>query len=156
MEINLIKNRLNTFSPLSSEDDEKARQISSDEVVVGKTVKKRNVGHHRKFFGLLKIVLENMREDWEYEVEDEKGNKQVITIKTIDQLLFHIKLQLRHFEQSVSMGGKIIFTPKSIAFDKMPQNEFEEFYDKAIDVCVRYFIDCEKEDLKKEVILNFG
>ena len=82
----------------------------------------RNPGHHRKAFALLKLVLENQD-----------------TYETIEDLLVEFKLKSGHYAEHITTKGVLIYVPKSIAFDEMGQEEFEELYEKWIDIAVAHF-----------------
>lgn len=82
----------------------------------------RNPDHHRKAFALLKIVLDN---------QDRYTN--------IEDVLIEFKLKSGHYQEHITTKGVLMYIPKSIAFDEMGQEEFEEMYEKWIDIAVAHF-----------------
>jgi len=121
MKINLIKT-LTGLKPIDNEATEALKNIKLDTVVSCEIKRIRNYEHHKKFYSLLNIVLENT----------EKYN-------TIDQLLIEIKLRLGYVDMII-VDSKTIFTTKSISFAKMDQDTFNIFYSKTIDIVLKYFI----------------
>lgn len=81
----------------------------------------RNINHHRKLFALLNLAVEN----WPYDDP----------IST-DALLGVLKISAGHFEAVQTKDG-ISKIPKSIAFERMSQDEFDPFYKHAIDIISR-------------------
>jgi len=143
--------------PLTDDDAEKLKKVGADEVVKCTVVKARSAAFHRKFFGLLSLVLDNIPDDAVFEATASDGSKQVLQIKTVDDLLFHVKCQAGLMESAVTLGGKVLYIPKSISFAKMDDFAFSEFYSKAVDVCLKFFLKgVDKAALQEEVALNFG
>lgn len=84
----------------------------------GKTVKitvtePRNIGHHRKFFAMMKVVFEN---------QDHYSK---------DELLNVCKLAIGHVEVCQTPRGPVRW-PASISFAKMDQAAFDDFYNRAV------------------------
>lgn len=140
------------LKPAYDADLEKLRKVKMGDTVKVALTMPRNIKFHRKYFGLLSIVLDNM----DTPATLKTSNGQIIEVRTVEDLLWHIKFQLGHFEQKITLGGKIVFEPKSIAFHKMDEAEFEDFYNKSIDVILKYFLDCKKEDLVEQVLIEFA
>lgn len=83
----------------------------------------RNVQHHRLFFALVNLVFENQEH---YE--------------TVEHLLTAMKIGLGHCDTLTMKDGGVAYLPKSISFAKMSQEQFNEFYDRAIALVVRHFL----------------
>ena len=76
----------------------------------------RNGPHHRKLMALLSLVSENS------EVYD-----------TTEKALIAVKLAAGYFDPAIDpRTGEIIPIPKSISFDAMDQDEFDIFYEAAL------------------------
>lgn len=111
------------------------RSIKLGECVEVKIKRPRNLQHHRLFWALMQKVYENQ--------EHYKSPEEVCTA----------------FKFAVSLTDKIktrrgeIEVPRSIAFAKMDQVAFREFFDKAVDFCVQEVIPgLGKADLEREVM----
>ena len=141
MEFYLTKTDTMTFKASYDSDAEAVKHIPIGESVKAKFVKSRNVKHHRKFFGMLQMVTENIPET----IADQYEN--------MDYLLTEIKFQVGHVEIHNTLGGKIEHVPKSISFGKMDQVEFEKFYNRAVDVILKHILkDITRETFDKEVL----
>ena len=105
-------------------DDESTSIVSKirigDEITVD-FKPKRNHKNHRRFFSMLQGVVRNSDH-----------------YKSTDNLLDVIKLKKGYFEIVVSHDGKQHYIPKSIAFDKMDEEEFKEFFSSAIDIILEF------------------
>jgi len=150
MKINVVRTTWG-FAPAFDEDREALKKIGIGEQRQVELTVPRNVKFHRKYFGLLKIVFDNMPSHI-----FRTATGQEFEIKSVDSLLWQIKMQLGYFEEKMTLGGRIIYEAKSISFAKMDNAQFEKFYSDSIDIILKYFIDCEKEDLVQMVISEFG
>jgi hypothetical protein len=84
----------------------------------------RNGQHHRKFFALLTLVAENSE-----------------TYDTVEKALVAVKLVSGHAEPIIDpVTGQLMQLPKSISYDSMDQDEFDEFYSAAIDGVLRHIL----------------
>ena len=84
----------------------------------------RNPKHHRKFMALLQLITENSE-----------------TYNTVAKALVAVKLCTGHFDLLADpTTGEIIRIPKSIAFESLPQEEFDLFYSAAIDAVLQVIL----------------
>ncbi len=84
----------------------------------------RNGQHHRKLFALLQLVAENSE-----------------TYDTPEKALVAVKLVTGHAEPFIDPAtGELMQLPKSIAYDAMDQDEFDRFYELAIDGVLRHIL----------------
>ena len=107
--------------------------------IVSAVIKKpRNPKHHRKLFAMLQLVWEST------EVQDRYPK--------VENLLDAIKDATGHVETFRKVNGEVLTKPKSINFESMGQQEFEEFYAQAVDIIVQYIVPhLNREDLAREV-----
>lgn len=107
--------------------------------IVAATIRRpRNVKHHRKLFALLSLVWENTS------LQDRFPTK--------DNLLDALKHELGYVETFATVNGDILFKPKSIAFESMAQDKFEEFYDAAVEIIVTQLVPgLNRRDLERQV-----
>lgn len=139
MEVFLKKSNFGFVVEYGNDYDE-VKKIPEGAEVKAIITRPRNIGHHRKFFALLRLVAENLPEEL-----DIFQNQKL--------LLNEIKFQLGHFEMFKSIDGNPYYEVKSISFGSMDQTEFNEFYSRTIDVILKYFLKgSERDDLIKEVI----
>jgi len=125
-----FKDGQSIWGPMDAADE---KALKGCDEIIFELVKKRNPKFHRKAFALFGLVLENQDK-----------------YDTIDTLMTEIKLQLGHYEEHVTLGGKLIYKPKSIAFDQMDENDFNEFMQNAINVILKFFcIGMDREILER-------
>lgn len=101
----------------------------------------RNAVHHRKFFALLNLVAENSE-----------------VYNTVEKALVAVKLIVGHADPMIDpRTGELLQVPKSINYESMGQDEFERFYNLAIDGIVEHVlthIDREKADHLVQMIIE--
>jgi hypothetical protein len=98
--------------------------MSAGELVSFSWKRERNPGFHRKFFALVTYVKDNS------EVFDTKAKATTA-----------VKIAAGHVEWEMSpVTGELVPIPKSISFDAMDQNEFDQFYSDAIDGIVKHVL----------------
>jgi len=81
--------------------------------------KARNPLHNAKAFVLIKLI---------YDSQEKYQN--------IEDLRTELKLQCGSYTHHVRTTGEVIYIPKSWSFADMDQTEFEELYDRLIDVAI--------------------
>lgn len=95
----------------------------------------RNPQHHRKLWALLTVV---------FEAQD--------TFATTRDLLQALKIATGLFTTGFTVDGMPWVEPGSIAFASMCQTDFEQWYDKAVDVILTKIIpNTQKVDLEQQV-----
>lgn len=131
----LRKTARDTFTALDGPASESIARIPPGDVVRADIKRIRNIDHHRKFFALLHLIFQNqtMYADFEDMRED-------------------ITIAAGHCTQRKRPDGTVVVRAKSIAFDKMDQTAFEQFYDRVIDIVCREIIPrLNKDDLRREL-----
>lgn len=95
----------------------------------------RNARHHAKFQKLVDLVYEN---------QDHYEQRE--------HFVAALKTALGHCDLIEGKGGKMIAIPKSISFAKMGQDEFDDFYSRALDLIAKHFLPgVETDALRAEV-----
>jgi len=141
MEIYLVKTDQGHFIPAYDSDKGGANKIKPGEMVRCKITRPRNIKFHRKLFALLRLTMHNMPETLEEHFKSE------------EDLLDEIKLQTGLREKRITLGGKEYYKPGSISFTKMTQDEFDEFYSKAVDVILKWILrGVEKPELEAQLL----
>ena len=121
MKINLIKT-LSGLKPADDEATEALKKIKLDTVVSCEVKRQRNYQHHKLYFALLKLVIDN----------NSKYNNT-------DDLLFEIKLRMGYCNRII-IDGTVCYKPKSISFKSMDQDTFNDFYKKSLDIILAHFL----------------
>jgi hypothetical protein len=106
--------RLAAADPISLEALESIREKETVTAVIRRA---RNPGHHRKFFALLNIVFPH---------QDQYA--------TIQDLLNALKVATGYFTTGLTIDKIPYMMPKSISWASMTQTEFEQFYNRVVDI----------------------
>jgi hypothetical protein len=110
-------------------------KIKTGDVVQVEVKRPRNIMHHRKFWALANVVYSNQEH-----------------YPSVDALVAALKAAVGHCDLVPGKGGNLVAVPKSIAFHKMNQSEFEAFYEKCLDVIAKHFLPgVETDALRAEV-----
>ena len=130
--------------PMYPDDYEERRKLKLGEVYTAEIKLMRNVDFHRKYFKLISLA-------WEY-----LNEKQQAFIKTKDNFRKYLEVAAGHCEPFYSRKLKEwVGAPKSIAFEKMDEVEFEDLYNRIKDVLYATFLrDISQEEFEKTLI-NF-
>ena len=135
MDVVLCK-RISSLIPIDDEGKEALDSIGQGEMVKVKITKSRNLRHHKKFFSMLHLVLDNQEK-----------------YPTLRHLLTAVKIEAGWYEDApIEVSGKLVYLPSSISFAKMDQLEFDMFYNDAIAACCRLLPHLQAEDIRNEVI----
>jgi hypothetical protein len=126
---------LQGWQPVSEAAREFHAKTPLGKVVEMKARRPRNPGHHRKLFALLNLIVDNTD-----------------LFANTDDALTGLKAITGHGRWARIKGtSKDIFYPESIAFDAMPQDEFDAFYTQAIAAVRRFWLPVEEGDLREAV-----
>ena len=136
---------LSGFVPMDEEDWEKKRKYKLGKPVKISISQPRNLGNHRRFMMMLRIVLENIEGE-----EFKTPNGKIIVINTLEDLLRRVKRQMGHHDESITLGGKKVYDLKSISFSSMDEKEFQNFFSRALDAIVTFFLPCDLDALREE------
>ena len=149
MEDGLIDNRilfvkiLGGLRPAEPRADEWLMRIKIGKIVAVEQPKlQRNPDHHRLYWALVDLVWNNIDHD---------------RYPSRDDLHAALKISAGLRTRLVLPNGEIGFIPGSIAFNKMGQVEFSEFFDRMCDQIAKYFLPgVTSVELKREVEQMIG
>lgn len=114
---------------------ESLRSIRQGEVVKAEIRRPRNLGQHRKYWAICRLVCINHDE-----------------LKTERQVDHALKLLAGHVDL-VKVAGQIIQVPRSISFGAADQAEFDAFFKRACDVvCQDLLPGVRLEELQEEIL----
>jgi hypothetical protein len=123
------------FIPKSNAAREFHARTKLGQTVELKGRRPRNPAHHRKLFALLNILVDNT--DHFANTED-----ALLAVKAATGLGRWVK---------VEGATRELFYPDSIAFDAMPQDEFAEFYEKAVAAVRRWWLPVSDSEIREAV-----
>lgn len=152
MEFYAVK-KLGVIRPLDPADAELMGKMREGEAYRVKVSMPRNIRFHRKFRALLSIVYDNLQEV----IPARTPDGEPIQIRSIEDLHWHIKMQVGYYEKKVTLGGRITYEAKSTRFSAMDEAQFQEYYDRAVDVILKYFLpETNREELEEIILMTFG
>lgn len=141
----LIKTPTGALVPADSQSAEYLRKQKVGQGFRASVTRARNIKFHRKFFALLNYAFDK----WEPKEKTYKGNP---VEKNFNQFRADITILAGFYETAIRMDGTVRVTPKSIAFHRMDEDEFEALYSAVIDVLLkRIFIDQTRDDVESVV-----
>jgi mannose/fructose/N-acetylgalactosamine-specific phosphotransferase system component IIB len=123
------------FIPEHDSDYEKAKKIKKGESVKISVTRPRNYEFHKKFFALVRLVHHNQD-----------------IIEEEDDLRLYMIMKAGYVKKIETKDG-LMYLPKSISFAKMDEIEFQDLYNKVIDVAIK-ILGTDRKSLLDEVI-NF-
>lgn len=119
------------LAPDDQDTIELMQGIKTGEVLWVEYKKPRNYKFLKKFRALVQLVFDN---------QDKYHNKE--------DLVVELKLQVGHYQEHITLGGRVTYQPKSISFANMDELEFGVFYNRVVDVVLKHFLkDMEKDEL---------
>lgn len=109
-------------------------EYGDGEVIRVKLMKDRNPRHHRLFFALLRMVFKNQ----------EKYLSQ-------EALRFAVTIQAGWVDEIKLSGDKVALRPKSIAWGRMDQLEFKDYFAAALRAIPELLPQFDGVDLEQEL-----
>lgn len=121
---------------------EALRGIANGATVMVEVKRPRNLQHHKLFWTLMTVVHENMDHE---------------RYPTVEDLCAAIKIAAGLRQRIELPNGDVGFIPGSIAFHKMDQAAFSEFYERVCDLIAAHFLPgVTSNELKAEVSQMIG
>lgn len=138
----LAQKHLGSLRPADDAGHDALRKIGNGELVSVEIKKSRNIKHHRMFWALMSIVHENMDHE---------------RYPTVGDLTSAVKISAGLRTRIDLPNGEVGFIPGSIAFHKMDQTAFSEFYERVCDLIAKHFLPgVSSEALREEVEIMTG
>lgn len=150
MDVHLVRTQVG-FVPATPHDHETLTRVRLGATVRADIVQPRNVQFHRKFFAMLKVGFDA----WEPPEQEHKG---LPVQKNFERFRKDCIIAAGYYEPVANLRGEVRAEPKSIAFAKMDETEFEQLYSAVADVLLqRVLRNYTREDLDRvvEEILRF-
>jgi len=147
--------------PAHVSDLEAVKKLPAHQPIRVKVTRIRNVDHHRKYFALLNYAFDV----WEPPIGFVTGGGApmgtdpmppyyhgVEIEKNFDRFRKDIAILCGFYEASYRLNGEVRLQAKSISFASMDQDEFEQLYDKTIDVIVKHVLKSYSGDELRNVV----
>lgn len=130
-----MQKHLGALRPIDEAGEQALQKLKNGAVVTVEAKQPRNVKMHKLYFALVNVVFQN-QENYE----------------TPEQLHNALKIAAGIYEPLTMPNGTVHKIPGSIAFHKMDQAAFGEFYNRVCDLVAKYFLPgIATEDLKREI-----
>ena len=124
------------LQPAWDADQQAIAKLKMGETYKAEIVRPRNLAHHKKYWSLINLAFQNLPDDFAITTVD----GQTDYIRTPADLHWHVKCQCGIMKRRISLGGKIMYEVGSTSFHKMDQDEFSEFYSRAVDVIIKWIL----------------
>lgn len=129
-----------TLHPSDTASYEALSGMQDGEIVRCEISRPRNARHHRLAFALMKEVFKNQT-----------------MYSTFENMYDMLKYATGHFDMFVMPGGEKVIRPRSLAWHMMDQTEFQQWWDKFLDVILNKIIPATKRaDLEKRIYEMLG
>lgn len=139
MELRLL-NTPSGLKPLYDEDYDQKKKLKIGEIYKVKITIARNINFHRKYFALINCA-------WAYQNESTTKHFK----NNVECFRKTVEIAAGHCDTVYNLSLKSwVDIPKSIAFDKLKQEEFEDLYERVKDVLFTTFL----KGIDEEEFLN--
>ena len=122
MKFTIVKQFNNTFKVAYDTDYDKMKRIKVGDFLQCEIKKPRNYMFHKKFFALLNMIYQNQER-----------------YKNIDHLRNDLTIEAGYYTLRDNLKGEQVYEANSISFAQMNEETFNEYYNKCLDVIVKYF-----------------
>lgn len=127
--------------PMYDSDYEEKKKLKQGEKVLVTIKRPRNYENHKRFFALLRLVVQNLPEQM----------ARAMSIYSEEDLLNCIKLDLGMFTTHWHEGRELLKV-KSISFASMDESEFSNFFTETINLITNhYLLGMDRETLLEEI-----
>jgi len=124
------------LKPMYDEDYDNKKMLKVGTVYEATIKEMRNVAFHRKYFSLINLA-------WEYLDERQRAFFK----EDVNAFRKTVEVAAGHYEPVYSVARHSwLEVPKSIAFDKLSESDFEQLYEKVKTVIFQTFIPQVKRD----------
>ena len=138
-----LRNTETGLLPLYDSDDFEKRKLKIGQDYKVEIKKARNFQFHKKYFALIRLAYLNMPEQFDSQYPHPENLRKALQIEA------------GYFETSYTLDGMQLIESKSIAFDKLDEDGFQEVYNKVLDVILKWILpNNTSEEIEKELI-NF-
>ena len=127
------------------EDYDSKKMLKVGNVYEATIKEMRNVAFHRKYFSLINLA-------WEYLNEQQRNFFK----EDVNAFRKTVEIAAGHYEPVYSVARQSwLEVPKSIAFDKLSESDFEQLYEKVKSVIFQTFIPDSVKDEFEFVLKDF-
>ena len=136
--------------PADEESQEALAKVKPGKVIHGKFHQMRNPDFHRKFFALLRFLYDH----WQPGELQSSKFKGIRPQKSFDRFRKDIVILAGFYESSWRLDGSVRIEAKDISFGRMPEEEFEELYQRVIDVGLQRILPRNYDNAKVRKVID--
>lgn len=135
-----VQNTEKGLVPLYDSDDFEKRKLKLNEKYKVEIKKARNIKFHKKYFSLIKCAWLNLPERFDELYPHPENFRKAVQIMA------------GFYETYFLVDGTQIIESKSIAFESISEEEFQDVYNKVLDVILNnFFPENNREDFENEI-----
>lgn len=148
LEVWLTRGNDGSLGPSTSFDAALLDKLPRGQTIIARLFRKRNLQHHRKFFAALQAAFESQERFTNYErfrayviVQAGFGKSWECPPHWVSKqaLAGLVVIAPYVFAEPLKSGMIRLSAPRSVRFDEMDQSDFEQLYDRAMDVLLQEF-----------------
>jgi len=147
MKYRLVKTQFD-YIPATDEDKIKADKVEVGEIVEVRSLDQRSASFHRRFFKMIAVAWDNLPHEFE-----DRFPRQ---LDPPDEFRYELIKRAGYYMTYTDFKGNTQHVAKSIAFDKMGQEEFEKLSSAVLDVIISWLMPDADRDLLEHEIINFA
>jgi len=133
------------LKPMYDEDYDSKKMLKVGTVYEATIKEMRNVAFHRKYFSLINLA-------WEYLTEEQRAFFK----ENVEMFRKTVEISAGHCDMVYSVARQSwLEIPKSIAFDKLSESDFENLYNRVKDVIFLTFIPTINKDQFEYILKDF-
>lgn len=133
----LLRKHLGAFRPGDAEAQALFDKLKDGQTVRAEIKRMRSPQQHRMYWGLCKLIFDNQ--------------SRYSTVRDVSDALL---CAVGHcYEDEIRLGDKVMWRQraKSISFGNMDQDQFNDLFNRVLDVVVEKLLPMAKEGLRREV-----
>ena len=127
----VVKRQGPILTPASESDKEILDKVKPGQDLRIEFKRVRNLKFHRKWFALARFAFDY----WEPEIPDFHGHTPA---KNFDRFRKDLIILAGYYDVTYQINDKVRVEAKSIAFENMAEEDFEQLYSKTIDVVIKH------------------
>ena len=126
-------------------DVEKLNKFKTGEVYEVEIKLSRNPNFHRKVFSFLTFCFEHWKGDNDFQDE----------VKQFDVFRANLTVLAGFYDSFYKIDGSVRIEAKSLSYGSMKQEEFEQFYNAAINAALKHVFNDSKDEVLYQRLLSF-
>ena len=122
----LLARKGNALFAADADSESYIMKLKQGDVVKAQVTRPRSIKQHRLLWSILNEIIKHQPEPEVY--------------KDSKQLLKALKIATGHFEVLTTIEGHKVEMPLSIDFASLPQDEFNEWFNRALDIIFKHIL----------------